>query len=672
LGPDSVCHQYVDKFDIVIDQLKKGKHPRDICIALKYCEAKPLSLFEYAQKDTAAIASRSGDEKTCLYCDYVAIVIQVILQEDADQVDEVREYADMICGMLGAEHACHQYVDKLDVVIDQLKKGKHPRDICVGLKYCTAKMKAIPESVQNAMTAMVSSSRSVDIRDDKKCFYCDYVATMLQIVMQEDGDQIDEIREYADMICGLLGPDSVCHQYVDKVDTVIDQLKKGKHPRDICTGLKYCSAKATLLPGVARDAEDLSTFDQSLVKVVKDSMESAIDGCFICTQLTRIIEVALAEDPAQIDQIRQIADSICGFLPSDTKCRPYVDKLDEVIDSLKKGETPKAICHDMKFCAADGDISKKDTGSSVTSLSTSARGSNTCAYCNGVVTVLELALSQKPDEVKEAREAAGLVCGLLPSDDKCHEDLKLFDAAVLQLKNGKQPHEVCQSLKFCSSAAEAESVTLSDLKFLDAGLTPSRCTVCKQNSLLLASVATSPASLSTFTDEMITVCRLIPDSKECELLMKHYDTIVDALKHNEDVESICTRIHECEPLNQVAKPVESEKSMSMGCLLCEYTAEMLTRASKNQNELRLAKLALETMCTILPPGARCDVLSSKFDELVTLVESGKSPSQACHSVALCDAAFVEAPEATKQTERPDFLLPVEFARTRVGELVETA
>lgn len=104
---------------------------------------------------------------------------------------------------------------------------------------------------------------------------------------------------------------------------------------------------------------------------------------------------------------------------------------------------------------------------------------------------------------------------------QCHEDLKLFDAAVLQLKNGKQPHEVCQSLKFCSSAAEAESVTLSDLKFLDASLAPSRCTVCKQNSLLLASMATSPASLSTFTYEMNTVCRLIPDSKEVRMLVLH-------------------------------------------------------------------------------------------------------------------------------------------------------
>lgn len=152
--------------------------------------------------------------------------------------------------------------------------------------------------------------------------------------------------------------------------------------------------------------------------------------------------------------------------------------------------------------------------------------------------------------------------------------------------------------------------------------------------------------------------------------MKHHDTIVDALKNNEDVDSICTRIHECENVNQVAKPAELEKSMSMGCLLCEYTAEMVSHASKNQNELRLAKVALETMCSILPPAAQCDVLSSKFDDLVVLVDAGKSPSQACHSIALCDASFVEESKTAEAVERPDYLLPTEFAPISMGEAME--
>lgn len=97
---------------------------------------------------------------------------------------------------------------------------------------------------------------------------------------------------------------------------------------------------------------------------------------------------------------------------------------------------------------------------------------------------------------------------------QCHKDLKLFDTAVELLKKGKKPHEVCQSLKFCDSAEQAMSLKVADLKVLDSSISPSRCTLCKQNSLLLASMVGEPSRLSAFTDEMNSVCRLIPDSKE--------------------------------------------------------------------------------------------------------------------------------------------------------------
>ncbi|TYZ57315.1 hypothetical protein PybrP1_008029 [[Pythium] brassicae (nom. inval.)] len=857
LGADNVCHQYVDKLDMVVDALKKGKHPPEICVGLKYCGAKTVAAEMATTPATAFSLTTGQDEKTCLYCDYAALVLQIILQQDAADVDEFRQYADMICGFMGADNVCHQYVDKLDAMIDALKQGKHPREICVSLKYCTAKAKAIPAPVQSALTAFVAKSRAVDFKDDKKCFYCDYVVTLLQVILQEDADQVNEIREYADMLCGILGPDNICHQYVDKLDMAIDALKKGKHPREICAALKYCSAKTHALPAIASGETDLADFDQQLVKIVASAMESAIDGCFVCTQLANLLEVALAEDPSQIDQIRQIGDL----------CHPVMDELGKVIDSLMKGEKPKAICQDMKFCepklaalsispfvkASDGsctscnnvveylelalkhtpdvvetaralegakcdrlplddrchedlkmfdiavamlkqgkkphdvclslkfcdkaeqaalliadlkvldssalvpaiweglaeipaegclfctyfaslleDLIANDRGDmiellekkkdkicfsrppewkchevmnnlgktielikkgekpeaackdmkfcgskAITSPSVKA-GNTSCPYCNGVVTVLELALEQKPDEVKEAREAAGIVCGLLPTDDQCHEDLKLFDTAVAMLKQGKKPHEVCLSLKFCDKAEQATSLKVTDLKVLDPSVAPSRCTLCKQNSLLLASMVGEPSRLSAFTEQMHSVCRLIPDSKECELLLKHRGTIVDALKNDEDVDAICTRIHECGAATKEEEEekgvVSSEKAISMSCLFCEYTAELVKHAAKNQNELRLAKVALETMCTILPPAARCDVLSSKFDELVALAQSGKSPKVACEEVSLCSAATVEVADAWTQTEattpRPDYLLPTGFAPATVGDVVE--
>lgn len=321
-------------------------------------------------------------------------------------------------------------------------------------------------------------------------------------------------------------------------------------------------------------------------------------------------------------------------------------QFDEVVDSLKQGKAPKAICVDLKYCPSTLTLPNRHEKllNSLDPVKRTEKNSNTCAYCSGVVTVLEFALQEKPDEVQQMREAAGIVCDLLPVDDECHQDLKNFDTAVSLLKSGKAPHEVCVTLKYCASLQSASGIKISQLSFMDSTLAPSKCTTCKQNTLLLASLSTKPNSIATFTRELHSVCRLIPNAPECELLLKHHDVIVEALRNDESVEQICTRLAAC-GLEAEVEAVK-EKTMSMGCLLCEYTAEVLQRANKSQRELRMAKVALETMCTILPPNARCDVLSSKFDELVSMVQKGQSASQACHALSLCDAAFVQLPLKT--------------------------
>ena len=43
--------------------------------------------------------------------------------------------------------------------------------------------------------------------------------------------------------------------------------------------------------------------------------------------------------------------------------------------------------------------------------------STTCAYCSGVVTVLEHTLDQQPEQVNELREVTGHLCQLLPAND---------------------------------------------------------------------------------------------------------------------------------------------------------------------------------------------------------------------------------------------------------------
>lgn len=245
----------------------------------------------------------------------------------------------------------------------------------------------------------------------------------------------------------------------------------------------------------------------------------------------------------------------------------------------------------------------------------------------------------------------------------------MFDQAVKELEAGKQPHEVCLDLKYCTETDSSSSLGVWDmLRFVDSDTAPSKCSSCKQNTLLLASMVSQPDRLATFEDELESVCRLIPESDECQLLLNHKDAIVTGLINGETVDAICAGIDACDSSNDI---VDSDKTFSVGCLFCEYTAGLLKLAGNNEKELRLARTTLQTMCTILPPSAHCDVLSSKFDDLVALLQTGKSPGEACRAMELCSPAAANA--LAKEEEVDDNVavaLALAQAQVAVGNVME--
>ncbi|GLD94431.1 hypothetical protein PINS_up003042 [Pythium insidiosum] len=665
MSEDSMCHVFLKRYDDVVEWVKRGTDPQYVCSQLAMCakNAVPLagakkSIVAASPVEGAPAITSSVDKKRpqeCFYCLNIAGAITFVSKNSPDQLQSLRTILDGVCKAAPEVSKCNDTLKNFDKIVDWAKQGKRPYQICKALDKCTKhphtkddflaaisdehvfeKVPALLLSLKNANTELTAAS------DDKTCFYCDYFTTMIEVVLQEAPQNVDEIREYADMICGMLGDDNKCHDYVNKLDYIVDSLKKGKKPRQICKDLKLCPASKTAeaKPEAERSAHgiDIEAFNKTMHRAVGAS----IDGCFFCTQVTSVLKVAMAENPDKLDEIRNIADLVCNMLPADNKCHPFIHDMDQIIDSIRNGEDPAAICHDLKYCPSK----KAFELAPVTRKAVSSKKSNQCAYCDGIVTVLEYALRQKPDELHEMREAAGIVCELLPEDDQCHKDLKMFDTAVQMLKNGKQPHEVCSALKFCTTASDSKPLSFQDMKVLDSSVAPTKCGKCKQNALLVAALAMRPADLTTLRRELDTVCRLVPDSDECALLLEHRDMIVDSLKKGDDIDTICERVHACP---KSATPAV-EKSMTMGCLFCEYTAEVLTRAAMDDGELRLAKKALETMCFILPPNARCDMLTSKFDELVHLVKQGKSPNEACHSVAMCDGVFADEPSAPMKAE----------------------
>ena len=204
-------------------------------------------------------------------------------------------------------------IKNFDKIVAAVKAGKHPRAVCEDIGICKKGDDAVDDKALAQTDEALVKPLAVLSTDGKSCIFCETFTTLLEIYIEEKPDQIDEIREYADMVCNMLGDDDSCHTYISKLDTIVDDLKSGKAVRAICKDLQLCDT-AVQQPSVA---PDFAALNATLFDAISTTVY--IDDCFFCKEVTSLMEVAVAQDPDQIEQIREIADAICGFLPASNK-----------------------------------------------------------------------------------------------------------------------------------------------------------------------------------------------------------------------------------------------------------------------------------------------------------------------------------------------------------------
>lgn len=115
---------------------------------------------------------------------------------------------------------------------------------------------------------------------------------------------------------------------MDNIDELIDGLEKGDTPKAACHVMQFC---AMALPSTSSLGSALVAYNPALVQVVQDMIVFSAETCFFCTQLGSLVQMALSQDQAQIDQIRQIADIICDAMPQDSKVAHSVIGLEDML-----------------------------------------------------------------------------------------------------------------------------------------------------------------------------------------------------------------------------------------------------------------------------------------------------------------------------------------------------
>lgn len=471
MAVDSMCHTFLKNYDNIVNWLIHGTDPLVVCERISMC----VPCAQEQEDDSTALVPASKDlalasNHSCFYCVHAAVVIRKVATTMPALLPVLKTVIKLSCKLTPPCCKCSRLVHNFTEVVDSLKAGETPRAVCHSLHMCKANKTLISiapamdvesESFEDAVVGMVApyAQSNVGFSIDKPCFYCDYVTTILEVFGQEDADQLDQIRGFADAICSMLGPDNKCHVYVDKLDFVLDALKKGEHPRDICVELKYCNATQTFeLPQQASESTALSTFDPKIVQAVQEI--SSVDSCFFCTQLGNLLQVALAQDRSQVDQIRQIADVVCGMMDANNKvnssllsilydpyltftfgiqCHPVMDNIDELIDGLEKGDTPKAACHAMQFCPKALPSPSSLESALVTYNPALVQvvqdmivfSAETCFFCTQLGSLVQMALAQDRAQIDQIRQIADIICDAMPQDNKVPHSAIGLDGMLL-------------------------------------------------------------------------------------------------------------------------------------------------------------------------------------------------------------------------------------------------
>lgn len=471
LGDDSVCHQYVTQLDTVIDSLKKGVHPRDICKSLKYCPAATAIVqFTESEESTALVVS-SGDvdlhhhRHGCKFCIQVGVVIHRVNKMEPEKLPILKDLLSQVCELAPSDCNCTTVAQNFDKIVELEKEGKYPFQACKAIGVCKKKDINEEDDEEEELTSAddmdvseaIKSVVAASMGNDTYCAYCTYATTIIRIAIMQYGQEIAEIRQYADMICDMLGADSGCHAYVSQLDTVLDAIKAGKSSHEICALLKYCSASSTDLVAM-RSEEDVN--DEALALSISGHHRH---GCSFCIRVAMVVRHVYKTAPEKLPVVKKILNDACQLAPADCKCDVVDKNFDKIVKLVKNGTYPVKICKAIGVCKKPSSLAltqdEVDTEpfmDTVLALVTAdydgERGSNVnCYVCDYVTTLVQVVLEQDEEKVEQVRSFADALCDLLGDESGCHQYVKQLDFVMDSLKNGTHPHAICVSMKYCTN-----------------------------------------------------------------------------------------------------------------------------------------------------------------------------------------------------------------------------
>ncbi|XP_077287168.1 prosaposin [Arctopsyche grandis] len=369
------CEAFVEAYgNAVIALLVQEIDPSQVCPALTLCP-KQAEL----PKIDVLMTTGSGSKTNCPLCLFAVEQLETMLKNNSTE-ENIQNALDNLCSHLPAKlrSECTDFVDTYSKqLVEMLAAEFTPQEVCVYLKLCVdtrpdismltkidemhskkafmadrnnfkrpllpknmlanvghekdgqIDTNAIPDSTYNGKPLIYAEVSRKEVKTSPQCVICEFVMTQLEKELH-DKATADEIKKVVHSVCSHM-PKNVkkeCDEFVDKyADIVIALLTQELSPADVCSMLKFCDGKNTLI-------------------------RSSVAECAVCNEIIGILQQILS-NPNVDRNLEHIIEKTCYAIPRKyfTNCvnlmRTYGEELIHMVVTLADSEK---ICTEIKAC----------------------------------------------------------------------------------------------------------------------------------------------------------------------------------------------------------------------------------------------------------------------------------------------------------------------------------
>ncbi|CAK4140598.1 unnamed protein product [Aphanomyces euteiches] len=668
LPPCTKCHDIVSKFDNLVGLIEKGTKAKPACVELGFCqpevEVLRLSPMDAVENPVVAKAPTNGIVG-CIFCQYTGEMISEVAKYSKDVVPLLKMGVETLCTRLPSEAKCSSVVDSFDALAADIEAGKSPLESCQDVKLCDAQNvllmdNSLAVTSVHALETLMHSPK----KDDVTCASCEAMARAIDAILKYNKNLIPVFKMGMEVLCERFHT-SQCVNVMPQFDRLVELIESGKSFLDACDSAKLCGANA-LVSSKLHDLEGVA---------LKRSNDDVT--CEMCEAVSGSIFSLEKYNKQLIPVFKMGLEVLCDRLQT-PQCIHVMPEFDHLVDLVENGKNFLEACDEAKLCGTKAlnplavqklNNLEKEVAGWMDRPATKSSDELSCMLCEYTGEVIDQVAQYDKDVVPFLKQGIESLCPRLPVQTQCEQVVTQFDTLAELIEAGTAAPDPCIKVQLCGKSSPTKELALpsSSVGYVQTQLdmfalkmraiTVTRpndvltCLLCEDTALLIRTIAQYDKDVVPLLKTgLATLCSQVPQLEaQCNAVVDKFDSLASLIEAGTDPSEACSKTKLCEigkaatlaleskVADWVAYP-ESAVGSDEGCLFCQYASESIRTVMKlDKKQLPVVREAIGAMCSFLPPTVHCDDVNEHFEQLTKSLESGSSPLDACHGIALCDA-----------------------------------